>query len=91
MKSSILIPQESLVQKNPKVVIASQSTIEDLSFPQKILKMNSCTFVLQRKILYFPLDVWHLCRRLRANNVMQTPIVKPYVAISAEVGLLIGK
>jgi len=49
VKSSILIPRESLIQKNPKALIGSQSTEEDLSIPHKILKMNSCTLVPQER------------------------------------------
>jgi len=44
--------------------IGSQSTMEDLFFPPW---MNSCTFVLQAKILCHSLDTKRPCRRLRVN------------------------
>jgi len=32
--------------KNSKALIGNQKAIEDLLFPHKILRMNSCNFVL---------------------------------------------
>jgi len=67
-KSSILILQESLIpKKNPKALIGSQSTIEDLSFSHIILMMNNCTSILYRKILYPSLNTKCLPRHLRVE------------------------
>jgi len=50
--------------KNPKACIGSQMIVEDLPFPHKITRMNSCTSIPYKKILYHPLDTkcppWHL-------------------------------
>lgn len=35
--------------KNPKALIGSQTTIGDLPFPHKILRMNSCTSTILHK------------------------------------------
>jgi len=48
--------------KNPKARIGSQTTIEDLPFPSLIPKVNSCTSILQRKMLSHSLTrkwPWH--------------------------------
>jgi len=46
--------QITSLKKNRKALTGSQSTIKDLPFSLKILKMNSWTFVLHRKILCHP-------------------------------------
>jgi len=59
VKSSILIPWESMLQENPKALIGSQSNVEDLPFLHKIPRMNSCTSILHRKILCHPSNAKH--------------------------------
>jgi len=67
VKSSILIPWESLVPKNPKALIGSQTTIEDLPFPHKIPRTNSYPFVLHRKILYHSSNTKYPCQHSRVK------------------------
>jgi len=59
------------LQKNPKVRIGSKSTVEDLSFPLLIPRMNNCTSVLHNKMLSHSSTTkwpWH---RLWVNILQQ--------------------
>jgi len=58
----------SSTSKIVKALIASSSTIEDLLFPHKISRMNSCSSVLNNLIPCHPSDVSCLPCRLRVNG-----------------------
>jgi len=54
----------------PNILIGSQNIVEDLPFPPLILRMNSCTSVLQGKIL---------CHSLAAKHPYHTMVQKPWI------------
>jgi len=58
-KSSFLKLWESLVLKKTKELIWNQSSVEDLHFPPLIPRMNSCIFVLHKRMPCHSSDTKH--------------------------------
>ncbi len=72
-KSSILVACELLALKIAKAFVGSRTTLEDLPFSHKILKMNSCTFVLNGETPCLEWrDLWsYIKTRKRPQNAHQ--------------------
>jgi len=71
-----LIPCKSLVLKNLKVHIESQSIVEDLPFPPLILRMNNCISILYREILSISSTRKWLLYHLRVNTMVNLAMVE---------------
>jgi len=77
----------SSILNKPNILIGSQSIVEDVLFPPLILKMNSCTFILQEKILCHSSTAKHPCRPLR----VKVWISSPYFETSQFIHLMLKK